>query len=293
MSILHSGSDSDDSAIVIYTDDEENERVLLERFARMHLPEQTPSSSHGKKPSSSKATPDPPPPVPRHTRPAQRSPTPPASSVPALPSPTPPASPQIPPTAPLASPKTPSRLYAYQSSISPPSQTPHWHLAAAAMQGVPGGRQRSVIKRCKNPNNGRQKPTAYAVIRGRNVGVYTVWEGVAGARQHMNGFPFALYAGFPTRAAAQAALDFCVAAHWSLTLPVMSISLNLIPRPVRDENDLEGHAPRQPNDPCVESLLNVLGVSGGTHDSWPTYQEARGEFDDAMHAGTVSACRLS
>ncbi|KAJ7055669.1 hypothetical protein C8F01DRAFT_1087960 [Mycena amicta] len=291
-------SDSDnDSAITIYTDDDVNDQVFLDRLARMRvsgaisagslsyilisisdeapLPS-TPSGRHSK----TKLKHHNPPPVPRDTRPPIRQPSPPVAVPPS------PPPPQTPPSAP-AFPKTPQRLYAYQSQVSPSTQTPHWHVAAAATQGVPGGRPLSLIKRKKT----KVRSKAYAVIRGRSVGVYEVWDGPSGARQHTDGFPFALYAGFPTRVAAQAAFDFCVDAHWSSMSPTVSIPLQLIPRPVRDETDLQAHAPRQAHDPCVEALLNVLGVPCASHDSWPTYQEALAEFQHATAAKTVSAGR--
>ncbi|KAJ7051047.1 hypothetical protein C8F01DRAFT_1263312 [Mycena amicta] len=296
--------DSDsDGAITIYTDDELNERVFLDLVARLQVSDTAPSTlaQSGRRRRTENNDPGPPP-VPQNTRPVPPAPNRRTSlpqpvliePVPSPPSSPAPALPQTP--LPLA---TPSRLYAYQSRLSPPTQTTHWHEAAAATQKVPGGLPRALLKHKKKK---WFKAAAYAVIRGTSAGVYDSWDGPDGARQYTERFPFALYAGYPSRAAAQAAFDFSVTARWNSTSPVLSIPRDRIPRPIRDKDDLEGHAPRQPGDAwyvvfigvhpgiypaSVEALLNVLGVSGASHDSWPTYEEARNEFDDAVAAGTT------
>ncbi|KAJ7060739.1 hypothetical protein C8F01DRAFT_1253225 [Mycena amicta] len=289
MSARRHANESDDSgndtAVTIYTDDELNEQAFLAHLARLRVSDEpapstsAPSGRH-KKAVDNK---DRPPPIPRHTRPALAKPPSPPSPEPSPPPAVPPSpAPQSPPV-PAAPPQTPSRLYAYTS------------------HGVPGGRPQSLIKQKKRKGS---KSAAYAVIRGRSVGVFDVWEGPNGARQHTERFSFALYSGFPSRTAAQEALDFSINARWASTDPVLSIPLNRIPQPVRDEDDLEGHAPRHQGDPwyvvfvgihpglypaSVECLLNVLGVSGASYDSWPSYQQALDEFQDAVDAGNTSS----
>ncbi|KAJ7051250.1 hypothetical protein C8F01DRAFT_1176381 [Mycena amicta] len=230
-----------------------------------------------------------PPAVPHQTRPRQ----------PTRPTSPPPPPPPSAASSSSASTSTPSRLYRYQSSAVPPSLTTHWHQAAALTQGQPEGQARVLVRQRKR----RPKATAYAIIRGKQIGVWDTWLGPDGAEQHTRGYRFALYTGFSSRKAAQAAFDFCEQASWTCSLSVISsmpVPLHLIPKPVENEHDLQGHVPRAAGDwwyvvfvgvhpgvypSSVESLLNVLGVKNSSHDSWPTYQEARREYEDAFRAG--------
>ncbi|KAJ7053092.1 hypothetical protein C8F01DRAFT_1168952, partial [Mycena amicta] len=103
----------DDGAIVVYTDDEDNEEVF-QLLSRLRVSEESePMAPH-------------PPAVPHQTRPRQ----------PTRPTSPPPPPPPSAASSSSASTSTPSRLYRYQSSAVPPSLTTHWHQAAALTQGA-------------------------------------------------------------------------------------------------------------------------------------------------------------
>ena len=51
------------------------------------------------------------------------------------------------------------------------------------------------------------KKKFYAVAKGRKPGIYTAWFGENGAQVQIDGFPGAVYKGFPTREAAKAFMD--------------------------------------------------------------------------------------
>ncbi|KAJ7059926.1 hypothetical protein C8F01DRAFT_1254017 [Mycena amicta] len=217
-----------DGAIVIYTDDEDNEEVfrLLSRLELSDSSPPEPTAGHT-------------PTIPHQTRPHK--------ATAARPSPPPTRPPSAVPSSTPSSTPAPSRLYRYQSSSVPPSLTSHWHQAAAATQGTPLGLARTVIRAKKK----RPKSAAYAVIRGSQIGVWDHWSGLEGAEQHTKGVRFALYSGFPNRQAAQAVFDFSSRAGWTSTENVATLTpvpLALVPHPVRHEHDLDGHTPRSPGD---------------------------------------------
>ncbi|KAJ7197989.1 hypothetical protein GGX14DRAFT_573831 [Mycena pura] len=77
-----------------------------------------------------------------------------------------------------------------------------WFDAASLTQGVRGASVRG-IARPKAPRG--QKPRAYTVFYGGEIGVFEAWPDV---KRSITGHGLAIYAGFPSLQAAQAALDY-------------------------------------------------------------------------------------
>ncbi|KAJ7017741.1 hypothetical protein C8F04DRAFT_1278923 [Mycena alexandri] len=204
-------------------------------------------------------------------------------------------------------PSTPSRpsprLYAY-SSPTQSGVTAAWSQAAAATQGVPGGKVHLISKPAKKP---RRKNAAYVVFFGRAPGVYNDW---SQAEAQVKGARPAIHQGYSTRAAAVAAFNYALDQGWtrvcgsgSFPLPFtvqpapldslpIPTSLMAAPSPLHGDGDgtwfvvFCGITPGV-YESFLELSLNTTGLSCATYASFPTKSRAIAEFQEALQKGLV------
>ncbi|KAJ7049501.1 hypothetical protein C8F01DRAFT_1265412 [Mycena amicta] len=171
---------------------------------------------------------------------------------------------------------------------------------AASAQHTPGG-SAVALRKNKRP---RSKFAAYAVIRGREIGVQTSWSKV---QELITDFRFALQFGCKSVADAQALVAFASAKKWTSTdakLISRPVALESVPLPCTSASDLAGRPTRKERDPwyiCyvgihpgvylsyLECALNTLGVPGNVHDHRDTFEAALEEFMWAELDGNVLA----
>ncbi|KAJ7615077.1 hypothetical protein DFH06DRAFT_1343930 [Mycena polygramma] len=217
---------------------------------------------------------------------------------------TPPATPRRPPQASSSS-SAASTLYTYTSPRASGTSR-HWSEAANATQGSPNSRVRALRK-----SKVRKPPAvAYAVFRGRTIGVMSSWSDVEAAT---SGVRFALQQGYSRQEDAEAVFEFadnngwtCRGTRWS-TIP---ISPDQAPLPLPDSASLppaHGLSSFRRDDDLwyvvyqgvnpgvfstsLECSLNTLGVACASHDSAPSYDEARRNFRRALGRGEVCVRR--
>ncbi|KAJ7466769.1 hypothetical protein B0H11DRAFT_1921666 [Mycena galericulata] len=237
--------------------------------------------------------------------PPLRPPTPPRTSV--LPSPanssrpqpnllrTPPPSP-----APSTAPSTPRNRFRLYHFHTPERDgfTTEWSEAAALTQGVANASTRRVTKKHKP----RRKKRAYAVFYGRRPGVYATWASVSPL---VTGIPGAIFQGYRTMAAAEAAFEYARAKTWTRLLETRSPQPP-IPRLPDATQFLDESNPLHKPDgwyivycgiapgvyrSSLECSLNTIGLSGATFDSVEGRDDAVNLYQSALRRGDVRILR--
>ncbi|KAJ7040187.1 hypothetical protein C8F04DRAFT_1254363 [Mycena alexandri] len=176
------------------------------------------------------------------------------------------------------------RLYTYRSPTRA-GETTSWAEAAAATQGVAGGRAHLAVK---PPKARHRKKRAYVVFFGRIPGVYDSWSEaeaqVKGARP-----AFAVEHGW-TRV--------CDSSPTPLRFTVEAAPLGALPIPTAATNPLHGESDGlwyavfcgvRPGiyGSALEFSLNTVGLSCATYSSFPSRDVAIREFEAAQRDGLV------
>ncbi|KAJ6480182.1 hypothetical protein C8R45DRAFT_1100770 [Mycena sanguinolenta] len=240
--------------------------------------------------------------APAPAAPAAPTPTAPVPAAPAAPTPTAPAVPAAPvaPTAPAvpaaliapAAPVTPHSARSYV--VDSPAKTgcvASWFEAGSLTVGVPGASVHGVGRSRRT----RKGPAAaYVVFFGRQVGVFTEW---ADAHRSTTGNGVAIHAGYPSLAAANAALEFARTKGWTADSSPSVDSNSPLPLPSSyDENPLNsGNTSNLWYVMCrglvpgiyrswLECSLNTSGVKGNLCNTFHSRAEAEQAFSEAVRS---------
>ncbi|KAJ7050752.1 hypothetical protein C8F01DRAFT_1092090 [Mycena amicta] len=218
-----------------------------------------------------------PPPIPVHSRPHN-----PPSAVPPAPAPAP--APAVP------SSQSSTAMYLFPTSTGV-TRSSNWAQAAAEVKAAAG-----VATAIRKNKQKKKKPVAYMVACGRRVCVSESWDEV---KQLTNGFSHNLFEGYPSREAAQAALDWLRTRRLTSSSETWSPREEDIPRPCTNPDDLASHGPRDPSDAwhivyvginpgvfptSAEAAVNVLGVKGGLRDHRDTHDLIRVAANEPLDA---------
>ncbi|KAJ7468814.1 hypothetical protein FB451DRAFT_1177559 [Mycena latifolia] len=241
-----------------------------------------------------------------------------APPVPRTPSPSTP-----PPSYDATFPAQATTLYRFRAPAAA-GYSPDWSEVGHATQGTPNSHVRAVSKHPKP----RTKKGAYAVFRGREIGVFLTWDDV---KNTISGVSFSLQQGYPSKARARVAFKFAQRNSWTCranSSSALRLSPSNAPLPVLEDptsNDPSSTlVNREPSDPwyivyaginlgvfgtrsetfllpralpnlllppSLECSLNVLGIKSSLHDSAPIYAEALAKFRRATTRGEVSVRR--
>ncbi|KAJ7116235.1 hypothetical protein C8R43DRAFT_1137911 [Mycena crocata] len=189
--------------------------------------------------------------------------------------------------------------------------TSSWSRAAAETQGVPHALAQRVVS--KPAHGKRSKKGGIAVFHGTFPGAYPDW---ATAEPFVKGIPGALYKGYRTFQAAQAAFEYANSKTWtrvcvsrnaprsqanvasSLCIPSLPqpIGYNDGPNPLHDDDDASHdgrwyivYAGITPGvyQSSLECSLNTVGLSCATYDSVIGRENAIHMYQDAFLSGDV------
>ncbi|KAJ7666208.1 hypothetical protein DFH06DRAFT_1126905 [Mycena polygramma] len=212
----------------------------------------------------------------------------------------PPASPELPPSpaAPRVSRSTPStphgpaRTPGYE--VSSPTKSGHvvsWLEAGSLTQGVRGA---SAKKSAASRSRARNRPSAYAVFYGGQIGAFTDW---ADVQASITGNGLAIHCGFPGMPEAEAAVAYARTRGWTAdsTAPA-HVSSTAVPASYPDNPLTCGADPDVWYAVCrgvvpgvyrswVECALNTMGIKGNLCSSFPTQSAAEKAFGDVLKAG--------
>ncbi|KAJ7459122.1 hypothetical protein B0H11DRAFT_1924462 [Mycena galericulata] len=175
----------------------------------------------------------------------------------------------------LVTPSSTPTIYQF-SSPTKCGYTEHWSEAAHASQAAD-----TKVRAVRQPRKKRTKNSKKAA------------EEVEDAT---SGFRFAIHKGYSSRETAVAAFEHAVSNAWTSTAAdwtSLPVSLTRAPLPIADAttSPLPDVATRNPQDPCVECSLNVLGIHNAVHESVPTFSKAQAKFGRAQRRGEVSIQR--
>ncbi|KAJ7062394.1 hypothetical protein C8F01DRAFT_1252219 [Mycena amicta] len=249
--------------IVVPDSNDDEDTKLYAAFQALAV--ETPSSAASPAADSS----GPPPPGPTHSRPV-RPPVPTHSRPPIAP---------IAPPANASSSNSSTALYLFPTSGGP-------------IKGVATALRRNTLK--------KPKPIVYMVARGHRVCVSSNWDEV---KQLTSGFSHNLFEGYPSHAAAEAALEWLCSQRLTSSSQTWSPCTEDIPMPCTSTHDLAGHGLRAASDTwhivyvginpgvfptSAEAAVNVVGVKGGLRDHRDTYAATAEVYAKALAGGYVA-----
>ncbi|KAJ6542990.1 hypothetical protein B0H19DRAFT_1077013 [Mycena capillaripes] len=156
-----------------------------------------------------------------------------------------------------------------------------WLEAGAHTLGVSGASARSTGRR----SGPRKSPAkAYAVFYGGKVAVFQAW---ADVQHSITGNGLAIYAGFPSVEAAEAALAYARTKGWTAdSSPPTNTSPAAIASASYEDNPLNASGTISLWT-YLECSLNVCGVKGNLYSSFPTHEEAESAFSAALAGNWV------
>ncbi|KAJ7716566.1 hypothetical protein B0H16DRAFT_1741229 [Mycena metata] len=210
----------------------------------------------------------------------------------------PPSSPEPPITPPRprqarSTPLTPQTAphYTY-SSPAGAGRTISWFQAGALTQGVPNASVHGVGT--SRPRS-RPKSAAYTIFFGGEIGTFTSWTDV---QPRIGGHGIAIFAGYPSLAAADAALAYARARGWTGDSNPPPYDAHPPVPSNFDDNPFNEGSPQRWYVVCrgvapglyrsfLECSLNVSGIKGSLHNSWDTREDAEYAFNYAERAGLV------
>ncbi|KAJ7241257.1 hypothetical protein C8J57DRAFT_1526991 [Mycena rebaudengoi] len=202
--------------------------------------------------------------------------------------------------APIASSRTPTTTYVYQSPARQ-GVTADWSLAGSASQGVPHGHVHTVQKKVKKP---RRNAGAYVVFHGIRPAVCSTW---AEAKALTSGVSNSIHRSYRTLTEANAAFQYAQDRGWTRSCNSQSpaAAIRVLPIPMIESdsaNPLHGddvldnqwfvvYRGITPGvyQSLLEALLNTTGISASVYEGIEGRSEANLKFQGAVERGDVSA----
>ncbi|KAJ7240103.1 hypothetical protein C8J57DRAFT_1527833 [Mycena rebaudengoi] len=179
--------------------------------------------------------------------------------------------------APIASSRTPTTTYVYQSPARQ-GVTADWSLAGSASQGVPHGHVHTVQKKVKKP---RQNAGAYVVFHGIRPAVCSTW---AEAKALTSGVSNSIHRSYRTLTEANAAFQYAQDRGWTRSCNSQSpaAAIRVLPIPMIESdsaNPLHGDDVLDNQwfvvyhgitpgvyQSLLEALLNTTGISASVYE---------------------------